>query len=201
MNYPVGTLVQSYNVAAGRVIQLPCFLDQPEPPDGFRAVIFSQPQMNPTTGGVLAPPVNQTGPNFRSGVSAAINFDLTQLTQNNVLSRARSIVVTTEVLTNANVTAQGQGLMSSDLLFDSGFTVPTFPWMSMGDSTATTANFASNMQGHVVADFLSATPIFSLLMSANFTNTQIPLGYTVTVTNFKLSPAFYMAGLSVPAGG
>lgn len=155
MNYPSGTIVQNYNVSAGRVIQLPCFMDQQTPPDDFRALIFATPTIQ-----AGAAPINQIGPDFASGADCAIQFDLTQLLQQNALSRARSIVVS----------AQCNESDPLFLLFDSGLQLPVL--------TTASPNAAIN------TDFLSANPIFGIL-APGLTATAI-FSLQIAVSNFKM---------------
>lgn len=184
MRYPNGptTVVQNYNVQAGMLIQLPCFLDQPEPPDGFRAIVFNSFDFagyNP----------NQSGPafpSFASGNSAAILFDLTSIIQNGSqqgMSRARFLNVawmTYDESTNNSV-AQG-GLQ---VVFDSGFTIP----LDMSEvGTNSGAGGVTNVSKSAVVqcDFLSATPIFAICADAITPALQTGYG-VVTVSNFKLN--------------
>ena len=176
MNYPSGTIVQNYNVAAGRVIQLPCFMDQQEPPDGFRAIVFATPEIsvdNPT-----AP--NQVGPAFAAGAPGAVQFDLTQLIQQNQLSRARSILVTSVV--------SGTAAGGAFLLLDSGLMINL-----AGDSSAASS---TGNNGSMVGDFISANPIFSLLVTKSGMTPGLDWQFTIAVANFKLSLAGYSAGVN-----
>lgn len=181
MNYPADTLVQNYNVAAGRVIQLPCFLDQPEPPDGFRAVVFATPTIQ--TG---IPPINQTGPDFAGLNDAAILFDLTQLIQQNALSRARSILVQTNAVSPAPVAA-GAG-MGVDLMLDSGLVIPL-------------AGVSNTSESATLADFVSANPIFALHANKVWMENIVgTIQFSVCVANFKLSLAGFSSGTLGAAG-
>lgn len=117
MNYPPNTIVQNYNVNAGAVIQLPCFLDQQSPPDRFRAVVFASPVIQ-----VGAAPRNQTGPDFVSGQTCAIQFDLTQLIQQGALSRARAIKVSMQAAAGGwvNAFSTAPQVNTEMVLFDFG---------------------------------------------------------------------------------
>lgn len=179
MNYPFSTIVQNYNVSAGRLAQLPCFMDQPEPPDGFRIVTFATPGI---LSGVLP---NQNGPQFNAGNPCALQFDLTQLIQQATLSRARSIVVQTNVFPD-------NSSQSIYLSFDSGINIPVMPDIN-GYSQA--AGYAAAGDACVCCDFLSASPIFGLL--AIF-GTQWSPQFTVSVANFRLSFSGYSSGAAIP---
>lgn len=177
MNYPNGTLVQNYSIGAGRVILLPCFADQSPPPDGFRAMIFATPTI---AGGVV---VNQVGPAFNSG-PCAIQFDLTQVIQNAQLSRARSIMVATNL-----------GQYSGDgfqmyLMLDSGMQVPIAP--QNGPQYGSGSNAALNSDACVCVDFLAQNPIFGLYASNGIDN--LPQ-FTVAVANFKMMPQGFNSGV------
>lgn len=176
MNYPSGTVVQNYNVSAGRVIQLPCFADQMQPPDGFRAVVFATPII-----GGASPYVNQTGPAFASGQPAAIQFDLTQLIQQAALSRARSIYVQCQSVMEGATTAPGSKVISYDVMLDSGLMIPCVPGLLQSDA-------------FIVADFISANPIFGLFATAGATDLGMTAQFTVAVANFKLSAAGFSGG-------
>lgn len=175
MNYPNGTTVQNYNVSAGRVILLPCFADQSQPSDGFRAVVFATPTI---ASGVL---VNQVGPTFNSG-PCAIQFDMTQLIQNAALSRARSIMVATNL---GKYTGEGFQMY---LMLDSGMQVPIAP--VNGPQTGTNTALASD--ACICVDFLAQNPIFGLYASNGIDN--LPQ-FTVAVANFKLMPQGFSSGV------
>lgn len=175
MNYPPGTIVQNYSVAAGRVIQLPCFADQDQPPDGFRAVVFATPEIN---SGVI---VNQTGPEFQNGEPCAIQFDLTQLIQQAALSRVRSIAVSTHL---GEYTSEG---LSMFLMLDSGMQIPIAP--VNGPVSGSVSGLAGD--AYICTDFLSQNPVFGLFAANGIDN--VPQ-FTVTVANFKLAPLGYSSG-------
>jgi hypothetical protein len=176
MNFPDGTIIQNYNVNAGRVIQLPCFMDQPEPPDGFRAVVFATPTI-----AVGGPYINQTGPDFDSSLPGAIQFDLTQLMQQNALSRARSIMIQSTAAMGAATTGFGGNPITLDLVFDSGLYIPVAPPPCYSEAV-------------VCADFISANPIFALLASSEFMGVISFADFTVTVANFNLRLGSYSSG-------
>lgn len=178
MNYPSNTIVQNYNVNAGRVIQLPCFMDQPEPPDGFRAIVFATPSIF-----VGAIP-NQIGPEFAPSVPCAIQFDLTQLLQQNALSRVRSIMI------NTNVTYDISDSDSIYLVFDSGLQVPIMP--NLGNAANGTGSSSTPSDSCVVCDFLSASPIFALMAFAGTVHTP---EFTVAVSNYKMDSLAFTSGI------
>lgn len=193
MNYTNGSIVQTYNVLAGRVVQLPCFYDMQEPVDGFRAVVFATPvigtiQQGETTQGNF---VNQNGPSFFAGITGsvdiALEFDLTPLMQNNSLSFARSIMAS---FTHA-VTWSSQNINtpSASLLLDSGaqLFLNDSDQNTYYDSTATNAVIAFEKRNTTIAmDFVSAIPKFAVTVQ----NEAIQAGTqcVIQVANFPLRP-------------
>lgn len=181
MNYPTGTIVQNYNVAAGRLIQLPCFGDQDEPPEGFRAMVLGSFAF-----GNNYP--NQSGPNFVPNQAAAVQFDLTTVLNNFQMSKIRSMAVMLQCA------GMNSGIQAYALL-NSGWQVP------IGNRNISyydgTQNEAISTDSLAVFDFLSAEPIFGIYMpfTPNSDPYAGPFG-TLVVANFKLSAGVFLPGSS-----
>jgi len=206
MNYPDNTALQVYNTAAGRLIQLPCFMDQPEPPDGFRALIFATPTLGRQN---IDTYPNQSGVTFAPPYDfGALQFDLTQNLNQNQLSRCRSIGVSVLCLQGTNdgpINPFGQNWMQ--LVFDSGFTMPlngatgwfdSWVYDSTNQQSVEVSQVMKNISGNTVGDFISATPRFGLLIPIDAI--QCTLQCVVTVANFKLTPANFSAGSIILEG-
>lgn len=180
MNFLSGTIIQNYSVSAGRLAQLPCFMDQPEPPDGFRIITFATPTIN---GGIWP---NQVGPEFQVDTPCALQFDLTQLIQQGTLSRARSILV------NTNISGSSNASQSIYLSFDSGVNIPLMP--NLNGYASTNGIFAAS-DASICCDFLAASPIFALYATEG---TEWSPQFTISVANFRMGVFGYSAGAGAP---
>lgn len=171
MNYPVGTIVQNYLVATGRVIQLPCFFDQEEPSDGFRAIVFDSFNL----GGGDSP--NQLGPPFTDNTQpCAVMFDFSALVPSQ-MSRVRSVALT---MYCGAPTGGVNTSSSARLLLDSGFAVPISRTIAPYDGSGITF---IGTDSFTVCDFITAVPQLAVWSPSP------AVGYTgvLTVANFALS--------------
>lgn len=186
MNYPPNTIIQQFNVTAARLIQLPCFDDQQEPPDGFRAMVFQFGFQN----GSLFP--NQSGPVFTGGFSA-VNFDLSSVIGNGNtvgMSKARSVLLSLSPNANSQLAVDPPTL----LLFNSGAQFPV-----SGQNLGNVTDGIEVLPSIFACDFLSAIPELGVWVPDVYTltgNTN-----TLIVANFKMNAQLTTAGLNVPGGG